>query len=431
MQDLHFGGGGYGRGGEDAVAAGKKSRRDMIDEMIQRSKVQKAEKAKLKGVQEQQLDRLDADFGDLMSELTFRKPGNVGKVEGNDDEYDALFSDMHREGSAARATDRTKTEEEIVQEEKERLEELEKARLARMLGEGDEEEGGKRAKGKRRRDDEELSEEEEAKPVLDFESLREHYEKAIKERQEMEDEDDDGEEEWNDDDDDDDDEEAEEESGSGNDEEEDEDGEEEEEEQEEAATEKVRPWHVIKSPVVIPIGDVWLIYVTILSQPAAKKRKGDDGGGAVVVGIESLTGGKVNPDMPYVLECPRSLEQFSDMVKIYAKSVGKRPLLSPSPIVALAWRCSYCCLPSLKTTPPNSDHFDHSIATPFQLESHAPLPSTTIQQISVLQRNNRFILKRKDKTFCTDVILYPARGSATIDSPKGMQRLMLTTEGGK
>ena len=104
--------------------------------------------------------------------------------------------------------------------------------------------------------------------------------------------------------------------------------------------------------------------------------------------------------MPYVLECPRSLEQFSDMVKIYAKSVGKRPLLSPSPIVALAWRCSYCCLPSLKTTPPNSDHFDHSIATPFQLESHAPLLSTTIQQISVLQRNNRFILKRKDKTFC-------------------------------
>jgi len=213
--------------------------------MIQRSKQQKAVKAQLKGAQEEQLDRLDAGFGDLMSQLTFRKPGNVGRVEGNDDEYDALFSEMHRERFAARATDRTKTEEEIAKEDKERLDELEKARLARMLGDGGEEgeeeeedEGGKGNKKKRRRNDEELSDDEaEAKPVLDIDALRRHYERAIKERDALEDEEEEDSEEEEDDDDDDDEgasmEDGEEEESGDSDEDEDEEDEEEEDEEDE------------------------------------------------------------------------------------------------------------------------------------------------------------------------------------------------------
>jgi nucleolar protein 14 len=140
---LHFGGPG----------ADKKSRKDLLDEVIAKSKQHKAEKSRQKETQEETREELDQEFGDLMGVLNLR-PTKAEKEWKKDplDEYDLLSREIAFE-SRVQATDRTKTEEEKAREEKERLEELEAKRVKRMRGEVDssEDEGTKKGKDGRRK----------------------------------------------------------------------------------------------------------------------------------------------------------------------------------------------------------------------------------------------------------------------------------------
>lgn len=127
--------GGEGEGGEGY--GGKKSRSELMEEIMAKSKMHRAAKAKSKDAQEEATDRLDANMKELLGELTFREKGDRGggRIEDEDVEYEKLFLKVREEERQAKAADRTKSEEEVAREEREKLEKLEKARIARMKGE--------------------------------------------------------------------------------------------------------------------------------------------------------------------------------------------------------------------------------------------------------------------------------------------------------
>jgi hypothetical protein len=108
-----------------------------MEEIMAKSKMHRAAKAKSKDAQEEATDRLDANMKELLGELTFREKGDRGggKIEDEDVEYEKLFLKVREEERQAKAADRTKSEEEVAREEREKLEKLEKARIARMKGE--------------------------------------------------------------------------------------------------------------------------------------------------------------------------------------------------------------------------------------------------------------------------------------------------------
>lgn len=150
---------------------GHKSKKEVMSEIILKSKFYKAQKAKEKEKDEHLVDKLDSDFALLAQTPTLLSmiesarvnaeknnsstihkgsSGLTGKEIFNKekpDAYDKLVKEMVME-QRARPSDRTKTPEELAQEEKERLEEMEKERHKRMLGtaessdeEDDDEEG--------------------------------------------------------------------------------------------------------------------------------------------------------------------------------------------------------------------------------------------------------------------------------------------------
>jgi nucleolar protein 14 len=138
---LHFGGGLVKK---DSDAAGSASHYDALQEIINKSKLQKQMKKQVKDEMEIERERLDAAFRELVSESAVEyRPvrGKVGRrgeedeVEDGDevevDEYDKSLNAMTYEAKF-RATDRTKTAEELAIEAKKKLEELEAARIARM-----------------------------------------------------------------------------------------------------------------------------------------------------------------------------------------------------------------------------------------------------------------------------------------------------------
>ncbi|KAM3575098.1 hypothetical protein VYU27_003012 [Nannochloropsis oceanica] len=167
VKELHFGGSGPGdrkrpspadEEGHYGPGAAKKTRAELMEEIIAKSKMHKATKAKQKDEQEMVFSHLDEEFQDLLGDLDFRdkyKSKRDEKArearekqdkkavessallldEGKD--YDELMSAIKDERFAAKAKDRTKTPEEIATEEKEKLKRLEAARLARMQGEVD------------------------------------------------------------------------------------------------------------------------------------------------------------------------------------------------------------------------------------------------------------------------------------------------------
>lgn len=152
---LHFGGG-KGNGADNGHYGERKTHKEIMDEIIMKSKTHKAEKAKAKDEQEDVREKLDADFGDFLG-LLDRRPT---KADGNKDrpkldDFDKITRELGFE-ARAQASDRTKTPEEIAKVERERLEELEKKRLARMRGENSDDEDSKATsrRGRQRNDDE-------------------------------------------------------------------------------------------------------------------------------------------------------------------------------------------------------------------------------------------------------------------------------------
>ncbi|XP_031385805.1 nucleolar protein 14 isoform X2 [Punica granatum] len=141
-----------------------KSKKEVMEEIIFKSKLFKAQKAKDKEENEQLMEELDKNFTSLVQSealLSLTEPSKMNALKalvnknipkGNSasnessstqkvetfmqdkpDSYDKLVKEMSLD-MRARPSDRTKTPEEIAQEERERLEQLEEERRKRMLG---------------------------------------------------------------------------------------------------------------------------------------------------------------------------------------------------------------------------------------------------------------------------------------------------------
>ena len=181
--ELHFGGSGlssmgssnpYGNStpnGTDLSQLYGQTRKSELDDMIARRKAMKAEKMEAKETQIDTFEKMDDNFGELSALLRYRKnekrPLIPPKPTQEDLEMNEWNSELRQMMSKPkkRATDRTKTPEEIAKEESERLHELETRRLARMNGDFEEDDlsdisvvdSGKKKLKKRQRNPDELS----------------------------------------------------------------------------------------------------------------------------------------------------------------------------------------------------------------------------------------------------------------------------------
>jgi nucleolar protein 14 len=178
--ELHFGGGGINKNNVDPYGGSSAAdlqqvyahRKTELDDLIARRKMMKAEKMQTKEAQVETVEQMDETFGDLSGLLRFRKnekpPLEKPKPTQEDQEMNEWNKDLKElmMKPKRKATDRTKTPEEIAKEEAERLHELETRRLARMNGDFEEDDFSdievdsrkKKKKDKRKRNDEDLSE---------------------------------------------------------------------------------------------------------------------------------------------------------------------------------------------------------------------------------------------------------------------------------
>ncbi|XP_077299641.1 nucleolar protein 14 homolog l(3)07882 [Arctopsyche grandis] len=144
VADANFGGGVLSR--SDHID-GAKSRKDLIEQLIIESKKRKLEKQKLKEETLDLTEKLDSEWKDLHPivskdfnkevESKTEKPSLIDKLlnEHNkkNEEYDKTMRELKFEPRGT-PSDRLKGEDEIAKQEKEKLEKLEKDRLARMRG---------------------------------------------------------------------------------------------------------------------------------------------------------------------------------------------------------------------------------------------------------------------------------------------------------
>ncbi|KAJ3155718.1 nucleolar complex protein 14 [Geranomyces michiganensis] len=163
----HFGGFSEDEGEDDGTGK-RKSKNEVMKEVIAKSKLHKRERQMLKEQDEDLADELDAQLDDIRKLLVPSKPapfkaydGITGATDSNtipvsnkrgqdaasaekskrsreqdsddDDDYDRFVRELASE-RRAKPTDRLKTEEELVRDEAARLEQLEKDRQRRMMG---------------------------------------------------------------------------------------------------------------------------------------------------------------------------------------------------------------------------------------------------------------------------------------------------------
>lgn len=367
VKELHFGGSGPGdrkrpspadEEGHYGPGAAKKTRAELMEEIIAKSKMHKATKAKQKDAQEVALTQLDDQFQELLGDLEFRDKYKSKKDEQARDarereekkaaaasallldegkDYDELMNTIRDERFAAKAQDRTKTPEEIAREEKERLKRLEAARLARMRGEVDAE-LKREARGGKGGGDNEGEEGGEGGSSSEEEGSDEDEDGLGKLGQgwDADSDSEDDEEEGDSDDsssscsasdnnEEEDDEAHDEESGSGEEDEEEDEGEEGDssEEEEEEGTTEITPAMLHK-------------LLALKEKEQSKKKKAsqeqavEEGRPIGKVARQKAAVAKVvartqegstgiNPQMPYILECPATMEHFVDLVKEYAQ----------------------------------------------------------------------------------------------------------------
>ena len=163
--EMHFGGGAFDKekvkqassnpygpaGGAQSESLGDRyrSRREELQDLIMRKKYEKAEKAKNKEDQVETFESLDDNFKELAAMLNFRDKGQerrgyfearkAGTLSQEDKEMDEWDKEMkaYLFERRVKATDRSKTAEEVAKEEADKLHELETRRLARMSGDFD------------------------------------------------------------------------------------------------------------------------------------------------------------------------------------------------------------------------------------------------------------------------------------------------------
>uniref|UniRef100_A0A8D0HBP7 NOP14 nucleolar protein n=1 Tax=Sphenodon punctatus TaxID=8508 RepID=A0A8D0HBP7_SPHPU len=138
----HFGGGGgllrrkAPMGQQDEEEEKPKSRKELIEELITKSKQEKRERQMQRENAMELTEKLDSEWKDIQALLAHKTPKSerTGKEETpKPDEYDKMVRELGFE-MKAQPSDRMKTEEEFAKEEQERLQKLEADRLRRMHG---------------------------------------------------------------------------------------------------------------------------------------------------------------------------------------------------------------------------------------------------------------------------------------------------------
>ncbi|XP_050039582.1 nucleolar protein 14 [Dermacentor andersoni] len=120
----------------DPSSDAAKSRREAIDQLIAESKKLKYERQVEKDENFELTEKLDKDWKEFQSLLAAskNKKSAAGDKEASTDEYDVLVKQLKFAPLAGQASERVKTEDEIAQAERKRLEKLEQERKARAQG---------------------------------------------------------------------------------------------------------------------------------------------------------------------------------------------------------------------------------------------------------------------------------------------------------
>ncbi|KAM4054069.1 nucleolar protein 14 [Anomaloglossus baeobatrachus] len=138
----HFGGGGLLRRKvaseqKEEEPEKPKTRKELIEELIAKSKIEKRERQSRKEKSLELTEKLDSDWKAIQGLLSHKVPKSERKVEAEKpkpDDYDVMVRQLVFD-MKAKPSDKMKSEEEIAKEEQERLEKLEAERLRRMRGE--------------------------------------------------------------------------------------------------------------------------------------------------------------------------------------------------------------------------------------------------------------------------------------------------------
>ncbi|KAF1499128.1 Nucleolar protein 14, partial [Eudyptula minor] len=139
----HFGGGGgllrkkASSGQQDEEEEKPKSRKELIEEMIAKSKQEKQERQTRRESALELTEKLDNDWKEIQTLIARKTPKSERKdkevEKPKPDEYDMIVRELGFE-MKAKPSERMKTEEELAKEEQARLQKLEADRLRRMRG---------------------------------------------------------------------------------------------------------------------------------------------------------------------------------------------------------------------------------------------------------------------------------------------------------
>uniref|UniRef100_A0A8C2VGS9 NOP14 nucleolar protein n=1 Tax=Chinchilla lanigera TaxID=34839 RepID=A0A8C2VGS9_CHILA len=139
----HFGGGGgilQKKTAPQEEGDKPKSRKELIEELIAKSKQEKRERQAQREDALELTEKLDQDWKEIQTLLSHKTPKaeNREKEKPKPDAYDMVVRELGFE-MKAKPSNRMKTEAELAKEEQERLRKLEAERLRRMLGKDGEE----------------------------------------------------------------------------------------------------------------------------------------------------------------------------------------------------------------------------------------------------------------------------------------------------
>uniref|UniRef100_A0A8D2PME4 NOP14 nucleolar protein n=1 Tax=Zosterops lateralis melanops TaxID=1220523 RepID=A0A8D2PME4_ZOSLA len=139
----HFGGGGgllrkkVSSEQQDEEEEKPKSRKELIEEMIAKSKQEKQERQTRRESALELTEKLDKDWKEIQTLIAHKTPKSERKdkevEKPKPDEYDMIVRELGFE-MKAKPSERLKTEEELAKEEQARLQKLEADRLRRMRG---------------------------------------------------------------------------------------------------------------------------------------------------------------------------------------------------------------------------------------------------------------------------------------------------------
>eukprot|EP01087_Luapelamoeba_hula_P014534 TRINITY_DN4272_c1_g1_i2.p1 TRINITY_DN4272_c1_g1~~TRINITY_DN4272_c1_g1_i2.p1 ORF type:complete len:664 (-),score=121.83 TRINITY_DN4272_c1_g1_i2:1427-3418(-) len=162
----HFGGF-VAKGGEEE--RGHKSRQEIMQEVIAKSKMHKAERQKEKQDREEKREALDEEYLELMQQGLFKPSASTTAVppkasaswdttmaqleapqEKQSDSFQTLLKELALEAKQ-QAGERLKTPEDLLEEQRQRLEKLERARIQRMQDSDSDNENETRASARHKR----------------------------------------------------------------------------------------------------------------------------------------------------------------------------------------------------------------------------------------------------------------------------------------